>query len=288
MILLLTALAIAAGPGTPPPAQPAKAHGPPPTHATVVKVYDGDTCTLDSGDKVRLAYVNTPELKPHEDFGPEAGDYTRGLILDQEVQLVFSREDPRDGYGRLVAGVRLGEQDLALGLLERGLAHVYVIPPVEIDLAPLLAAEAQARAAHLGIWSLERYQGPLHITSFHADAKGNDMENVNGEYFRLANISGAPLDLSRYAIKDAGGSAWLLPAVTLPAGHTVKVMSGKGDNQADPTQQIAIYLGSDTPIWNNAGDLLQVLGPDKAVVDSREHRPSSPAPHEPSGPSGAP
>ena len=34
-----------------------------------VSVYDGDTYTLADGNKIRLRGVNTPELKPAEDFG---------------------------------------------------------------------------------------------------------------------------------------------------------------------------------------------------------------------------
>ena len=44
---------------------------PPPKQAVVVAVYDGDTFTLDTGQKVRLRGVNTPELRPPEEYGLE-------------------------------------------------------------------------------------------------------------------------------------------------------------------------------------------------------------------------
>ena len=40
-----------------------------PRYGRVVSVYDGDTYTLADGNKIRLRGVNTPELKPAEDFG---------------------------------------------------------------------------------------------------------------------------------------------------------------------------------------------------------------------------
>ena len=43
-----------------------------PDTGRVVQVYDGDTLTLESGDRIRLRWVNTPELRPKEDYGIEA------------------------------------------------------------------------------------------------------------------------------------------------------------------------------------------------------------------------
>lgn len=272
---MLPFLAILAAAKTPAPT------GPPPDRATVVSVYDGDTLTLDTGDRVRVSSVNCPELKPPEEFGPEAGALTRSLTEGKQVELIFTAENPRDVYGRAITGVRVGDTDVATALLSAGLCHLYVIPPVEMDLGGLIAAEAEARAARIGIWSLPKYQGPLHITSFHPDAAGNDMENVNGEYFRVANISGSSLDISRFAVKDAGNSAYLFPPVTLLPGHTVKVFSGKGEHRDDPAQQVEIYLNSDTPIWNNRYDHLQLLGPNKELIDERLHG-TPPAPPGPS------
>ena len=44
---------------------------------TVVDVYDGDTVTLSTGDKVRLRWVNAPELQPQEAYGLEAREAAR-------------------------------------------------------------------------------------------------------------------------------------------------------------------------------------------------------------------
>ena len=97
-----------------------------PTSATVVAVYDGDTMTLNTGDKVRLRGINTPELRPAEPFGVEARDAARDLIMNQQVQLIYGGPPGtnRDAYGRLVASVRVGEVDLATYLIERGLGHL--------------------------------------------------------------------------------------------------------------------------------------------------------------------
>ena len=257
---LLFAAALAYGP-------PA---GPPPQQARIVSVYDGDTFTLESGDKVRLKWVNTPELRPKEAFGEEARDLTKRLILDTTVNLVMDEPNPRDSYGRVLAGIRTSTgQDLSLEIVRAGLGHVFIIPPDHLDLTPFLAAQAEARAARRGIWSTEGYLGALHLSSFHANASGPDEENVNGEYMRVCNVTTEPVDISAYRIQTRSGTTYALPQLIVPAGHTVLVKSGKGSPQTDPRFQLEAFLGSDTPIWSDDYDMATIVDAKGATVDQR-------------------
>ena len=91
--------------------------------ATVIKVYDGDTVTLeiperDFGFKLRFLNINAPEMN-------EGGERTRDWLRDKILgELVFIKIDPfnRVGkYGRLLGriifrGMDLGEEELQLGL----------------------------------------------------------------------------------------------------------------------------------------------------------------------------
>lgn len=248
-----------------------KEFGPVPTEGIVASVYDGDTVTLESGDKIRLRWVNTPELRPVEEYGEEARDAARDFLLGKKVTLVTDAADARDGYGRILAGLRTKEGDLSVHLAGLGLAHVFVIPPDDTDLEPLLKAQERARAAGLGIWSTDRYRGVLHITSFHANARGDDNENINGEYLRVCNVGTQPVDLAQFTLTDDNGHRWQLPALTIPVGHTVKIHSGVGENQGDPAMQIAAYLQSDRPIWNNDGDEATLYDAAGEIVDARAH-----------------
>ncbi len=261
-------LAVALAGGT----EPKKEYPPIPEEATVVKAYDGDTLTLENGDKVRLRWVNTPELRPAEDFGIEARDAAIAYVVNKRVKLIFDGADARDGYGRILAGIRLEDGgDLSIHLAERGLGHVFVIPPDSEDLTKLYEAQAKAKAAKLGIWSTDRYAGDLHITSFHANGRGDDRAFVNGEYLRVCNVGATTVDLSAYTLKDSDGNEWKLPKLNLPVGHTVKIHSGKGTNQGSETEQITAYLQSDDPIWDNDGDEAILVDSAGAVVDRREH-----------------
>ncbi len=266
-ILLTTALALSGAPD--------KEFGPIPSEGVVASVYDGDTFTLETGDKIRLRWVNTPELKPAEDFGVDAREAAKAFVLGKKVKLVVDGEDARDGYGRILAGLTTEQGDLSTHLAERGLAHVFVIPPDSTDLTPIYEAQARAKSAKLGIWSTDRYSGDLHITSFHANAKGDDNDNVNGEYMRVCNVGSTQVNLSAFKLTDADGNEWQLPPIQLPLGHTVKIHSGIGDNQGDPERQIAAYLQSERPVWNNDQDKATLLDASGNVVDFRVHAPKS-------------
>lgn len=277
MVLVFALLAWAEGPDVDPDVATRLSDAPAvPEAATVTSVYDGDTLTLDTRDKVRLRWVNTPELKPLEEYGPEARELTATLTLQKRVRLLS--DGSRDGYGRILSGIEVDGKNLSVALLEAGLGHLFIIPPESTDLAPLLAAQEKARKARRGIWSTERFQGALHITSFHANAAGDDRQNVNGEYLRICNISAGPLDLSGYRIADISGRSWELPKAIVPVGHTFKLLSGRGDDALDPTEQMEIHLGSGDPIWNNGEDRATLYDRYGRVVDSRTHHVDRPNP----------
>jgi endonuclease YncB( thermonuclease family) len=248
------------------------ADAPPPTGGRARSVYDGDTLTLQSGEKIRLKWANAPEMKPREDFAVESRDAAYRFVDGADLVLEVDGERARDDYGRVLAGVRTPAGDLSLHLIELGLAHVYLIPPVDGDPAPYFAAQARARAARLGIWSTDRYQGALHVTSFHANAPGDEEKDPNLEYFRMCAIADAPVDLDGYTVEDARGQRFALPKMVVPPGHTVRVHSGRGLAETDPARQLVAYLGSDRPIWANDFDRVTLRAPGGVLVDSREHR----------------
>ncbi|WP_437378937.1 thermonuclease family protein [Inquilinus limosus] len=114
----------------------------------VSAVLDGRTVTLADGTVLRLSALDIPAGRWR--------DITRsvlaGLLQDQLVRPV--RLAPPDRHGRVPAGLRRGDGlSLEAELLRRGLARVDAggADPAAA-LAPLLAAEAEARAAGRGLW----------------------------------------------------------------------------------------------------------------------------------------
>ncbi len=248
-----------------------------PETATVVSVYDGDTMTLGTGDKVRLRLVNTPELRPLEPYGLEARATTTAFAAGKTATLGYGATE-RDGYGRLLASITVDGQGLAEHLLDRGMGHLFVIPPDQTDLGPLLAAQERARAAKRGIWSTAMFQGAMHITSFHANADGDDRTNVNGEYLRICNLTPDAIDMAGWRLADINGNSWEFPQIIVPPGHTVKAHSGRGPDQKDPEAQLEVYLQSMDPIWNNKEDRATLYDRYGRVVDTRAHQVSTDTP----------
>ena len=147
--------------------------------------------------------------------------------------------------------------------------------PEGVERRAKATAQDRARVARLGLWADDRFQGTLHITSFHANGRGDERENVNAEYLRVANVTGQALSLKGYRIQDISGQTWDLPAITIPAGYSFEIRSGVGTSQGDPSQALVVYLGSDRPIWNNDRDRATLLDPTGKVVDARDHEPKS-------------
>jgi len=71
---------------------------------TIIKsCYDGDTCTAIDGEKIRLACIDTPELKgKRADPVPakKARDFLNDLLVNEKVSI---RRITKDRYGRTVA-----------------------------------------------------------------------------------------------------------------------------------------------------------------------------------------
>ncbi|MFT5686250.1 MAG: endonuclease YncB(thermonuclease family) [Myxococcota bacterium] len=248
-----------------------------PTSATIVSVYDGDTFTLNTGDKVRLRGINTPELRPAEAYGIEARDAVRDLVMNQKVTLIYGGPpgSNRDAYDRLVASVRFGDIDLSTYLLERGLGHLFVFPGEDMDIEAMKTAQNVAKATGIGMWSIEAYSGDLHITSFHANGiYGDDRTHINGEYLRVCNVSARPIELEGFTIRsNANSEGWTFPSLILPVGYNVKIYSGTGRDQIDPESQLEIYLGNSSPIWNDCSDVATIRDRYERVVDIRKHKP---------------
>lgn len=122
----------------------------------VVRVIDGDTIELASGDRVRYIGVNTPETvhpnKAVECFGQEASSYNKQLIEGKWVRLEKDISD-QDKYGRSLRYVYLNDQLVNLALVENGYAEVVTYPPDVKFADDFLAAQTEARNEGRGLWS---------------------------------------------------------------------------------------------------------------------------------------
>ena len=128
----------------------------------VTRVVDGDTivvATAGGTEKIRLIGINTPETvdprKPVECFGKEASQRTHELIERKTVRIeVDATTENRDKYGRLLRYVYLPDgTSVNESLVRDGYARENSYGKTYSQRDRFRAAEAEARAAHRGLWN---------------------------------------------------------------------------------------------------------------------------------------
>jgi micrococcal nuclease len=136
----------------------------------VAQVYDGDTVRLNSGEKVRLIGIDTPELhdnpKTRRDMertgkdmatitrlGERAWHFSKSLLDGQEIKLEFDVVQ-RDKYGRLLAYVYLSDgRFVNEEIIKNGYAYPMTIPPNVRYADKFLALFEAAVDQKLGLWA---------------------------------------------------------------------------------------------------------------------------------------
>jgi len=139
------------------------------TNIRVKRAVDGDTLLLESGERVRLIGIDTPEMhesdKLYRDaerskenistiqkLGEEAYAFTKNLVEGKEVSLEFDVER-YDKYDRLLAYVYLKDGTFVNAeIVKQGYASLMSIPP-NLKYADLfLKLYRQARENRRGLW----------------------------------------------------------------------------------------------------------------------------------------
>ena len=118
-------------------------------------MYDGDTITLSTGEKVRLLQIDTPELSPTECYSKEARSSLVSL-LNAPGQLSL-KTDPKldkvDRYGRLLRYVFIGKTNINLKLVEIGAAAPYFYKGDKGQYSTQILKAAQtAKSKSIGLW----------------------------------------------------------------------------------------------------------------------------------------
>ena len=112
------------------------------------------------------------------------------------------------------------------------------------DVVPAQQIEAAAAPASAG-----RSAAQLRLR-VHADAPGNDHDNLNGEYAVLESSGEEDVALGGWRLCDAAGHCFRFPpGAVLAAGRRIVIYTGSG--QADGERY---YMGYRRAVWNNNGD----------------------------------
>jgi len=259
---------------------------------SVTAVVDGDTIQVayenGTGDTVRLVGVDTPEVHTENDpaefegvpetdagasclrgAGTNASSLAKQQLLGETVGLAFDPDLNRRGYyDRLLAYVVVDETLFNYRLVETGHARVYDSGFTRAE--RFYAAEDAARSDRRGLWRCTNPDAVTHtaiadggtitespsgveIATIHADAAGNDNENLNDEYVTLTNTGNATLALSGWTVSDAAGHQYTFANSTLDPNASVTLYTGSGTDT--DTER---YWGRNGAVWNNDGDTVIV------------------------------
>lgn len=241
---------------------------PDPDPARVVDVVDGDSLVMSvAGERVdvRLVGINAPE---HDEcLGIESGENLARLVAGRRIGVVSSGTDQ---YGRTLAIVTADGEPVNLLQVAEGLAiPLAADTPLE---GSILAAEAEARAGGIGIWSPESCgAGPLpavSIVGIEPNPPGNDEEDLDGERVTIRNDGSTAVDLEGWVLRDESTANRLRFGrdVVLAPGSSLDIVTGCSSGPG------VVAWCSDGPVWNNGGDTALLLDPDGRIVDLMRYR----------------
>ena len=162
-------------------------------------INDGDTITLESGERVRFIGMNTPEMnysdqKKSEPYALKAKALLERYIkIGDKVHLVFDKTR-HDKYGRILAYVySKTRQNLNLLQLKAGYAKQWVIGKNDRFWKCFQTAEKTARLGRKGLWS---DFSPLKARQLDSSNKG--YQYVHGQISKVIKYkSGLMLFLDR-------------------------------------------------------------------------------------------
>jgi endonuclease YncB( thermonuclease family) len=238
----------------------------------VTFIADGDTIDVRVGGKVRpirITGINAMELRRYSKYpsrrrgdchGVEATARLEQLLRrgHRRVRLAAERPSSRSGHRlRRQVSVRIAGQwvDVARVLVAEG--HVLWLPnPDESAWSDdYRVLSEQARAAQLRLWDPRGCgTGPSPDAGLtlriNWDADGNDGDNVNGEWARIGNPSGAPVSLAGWRFRDSALRHYTFPgdAVIRPGG-SVLLRMGRGAEGGG-----VFHWGLTAPPFENHGD----------------------------------
>jgi len=122
----------------------------------VTRIVDGDTFVIADGRKVRILYINAPELHNkktgQKDFyADEAKSKLEELIYDKNITMEKDISET-DRYGRLLRSVYYQDKDIGKYLVENGYAEAKFYKPDLKKENEYREAEQKAKDSKKGIW----------------------------------------------------------------------------------------------------------------------------------------
>ena len=205
----------------------------------IKKIIDGDTLEDDSGRRIRLANINSPEKNTLA--------YVNSLefIKGYENSSVLIDNLGNDMYGRTLARIyaESGEY-INLELVRKGFASKFLVQDDETEL--FSKAEREAINNFRGIWKKSVYYGCFYIK---IDEKKEEV------YFKNKCPT---INVFSWFVKDESRKVYFFKNITL---GEVYLISSKGIDDSK-----VVFWGSAQNVWNNDRDSLYFFDKEGGLV----------------------
>ena len=153
----------------------------------VTRVIDGDSIVLETGEKVRLIGIDSPEIG--EAFGYEAKVYLEKLIIGKRITIrLDNTSDSIDFYKRKLAYVYFDSIDINLEMIKNGYAKVFRKYDFD-NMEQYIYEEEKAKQYKVGIWNGNlQIEKNVEIESSNKTKGDENIENSDSNLFKLRDI----------------------------------------------------------------------------------------------------
>jgi micrococcal nuclease len=149
----------------------------------VTRIIDGDTFEIETGEKVRLIGINTPEIS--DIFGQEAKQHLADLIDGKTIDLQTDNlSNDRDRYSRLLRYVILDGIDINKKMISDGFAFAYLKYHFE-KANDYKEAQLAAGEENKGMWGNENKDG---VIKQQENKEGDSHPLSSKEYFVISVV----------------------------------------------------------------------------------------------------
>ena len=203
--------------------------------AFIDRVIDGDTAES-NGTSIRLLGINTPEKG--EKYYSEAKEFLEDLILNKTVRLEYGKER-KDRYGRTLAYLYLGNENINLKLVEEGYANFYFPSGKDTHYNKFAQAWEECSKNRCMV-SKNKCASCIKLTKF----------DYEGEILIFENMCDFDCELTNWEIKDEGRKKFIFPEFILESLGNVEIIVGKRSDEDN------LYWENQDYVWTDSGDTL--------------------------------
>jgi endonuclease YncB( thermonuclease family) len=125
-------------------------------------IVEGECTAVNSANVITIkdlgevALIGVREASPDDDYYYDAVKFLKARLLDREVQIEVCPNLPMNEKGQVRAVIYYDDGDtwlnVAIELIEEGLARVAIVPSCHVDTKAYLEYEKKAKKARRGLW----------------------------------------------------------------------------------------------------------------------------------------